>query len=184
MSVQSEITRLANAKTALATAIEGKGVTVPEGTKLDGMAALVDAIEAGGGLALEYNRLKVAASGTFTVAERTEISNSNPYVIQHGAGIIPLLILIEAGKVSQNAELMYMLCWRVPHYNASYYNLSQLTALVAKKYSSYYNVNFGKESVAENGMSWTDIQANVLVYNSTCYLNAGITYSWRAYTIE
>ena len=49
MSVQSEITRLANAKTALATAIEGKGVTVPEGTKLDGMAALVEAIEAGGG---------------------------------------------------------------------------------------------------------------------------------------
>lgn len=49
MSVQSEINRLANAKTALATAIEGKGVTVPEGTKLDGMAALVESIEAGGG---------------------------------------------------------------------------------------------------------------------------------------
>ena len=49
MSVQSEITRLANAKTALATAIEGKGVTVPEGTKLDGMAVLIDSIEAGGG---------------------------------------------------------------------------------------------------------------------------------------
>ena len=49
MSVQSEITRLANAKTALATAIEGKGVTVPEGTKLDGMAALIESIEAGGG---------------------------------------------------------------------------------------------------------------------------------------
>lgn len=49
MSTQSEITRLANAKTALATAIEGKGVTVPEGTKLDGMAALIEAIGAGGG---------------------------------------------------------------------------------------------------------------------------------------
>ena len=49
MSVQSEITRLANAKTALATAIEGKGVTVPEGTKLDGMAPLIESIEAGGG---------------------------------------------------------------------------------------------------------------------------------------
>lgn len=49
MSIQSEITRLANAKTALATAIEGKGVTVPEGTKLDGLAALVESIEAGGG---------------------------------------------------------------------------------------------------------------------------------------
>ena len=49
MSVQTEITRIENAKTALATAIEGKGVTVPEGTKLDGLAALVESIEAGGG---------------------------------------------------------------------------------------------------------------------------------------
>ena len=49
MSIQSEITRLANAKTAIATAIEGKGVTVPNGTLLDGMAPLIDSIEAGGG---------------------------------------------------------------------------------------------------------------------------------------
>lgn len=44
MSVQTEITRLENAKTALAAAIAGKGVTVPEGTKMDGMAALVSQI--------------------------------------------------------------------------------------------------------------------------------------------
>jgi len=44
MSVQSEITRLADAKSAIATAIAGKGVTVPNGTKLDGMAALIGSI--------------------------------------------------------------------------------------------------------------------------------------------
>ena len=49
MSIQSEITRIESAKTAIATAIEGKGVTVPNGTLLDGMAALVESIEAGGG---------------------------------------------------------------------------------------------------------------------------------------
>ena len=49
MSIQSEIARIESAKTALATAIEGKGVTVPEGTKLDGMASLIESIEAGGG---------------------------------------------------------------------------------------------------------------------------------------
>lgn len=48
MSVQSEINRLATAKTAIGTAISGKGVAVPSGTKLDGMAALIDGIEAGG----------------------------------------------------------------------------------------------------------------------------------------
>lgn len=49
MSVLSEIERLEGAKSALATSIEGKGVAVPEGTKIDGMAALVDQIQGGGG---------------------------------------------------------------------------------------------------------------------------------------
>ena len=49
MSIQTELTRIINAKTAIKTAIEGKGVTVPDATLLDGMAALIDSIEAGGG---------------------------------------------------------------------------------------------------------------------------------------
>ena len=49
MSVGAEISRLENAKAAITTAIAGKGVTVPSGTKLDSMAALIDSIEAGGG---------------------------------------------------------------------------------------------------------------------------------------
>lgn len=49
MSIQTELTRITNAKAAIKTAIEGKGVTVPDGTLLDGMAALIESIEAGGG---------------------------------------------------------------------------------------------------------------------------------------
>lgn len=45
MSIQSEITRLNDAKTAIKTAIQGKGVTVPDATMLDGMPALIDDIE-------------------------------------------------------------------------------------------------------------------------------------------
>lgn len=48
MSVQTEITRLENAKTAIVNAIAGKGVEVPDGTMLDGLAALIEGIEAGG----------------------------------------------------------------------------------------------------------------------------------------
>ena len=48
MSIQTELTRITNAKTAIKTAIEGKGVTVPDTTLLDGMAALIESIEAGG----------------------------------------------------------------------------------------------------------------------------------------
>jgi len=49
MSIASEIERLQNAKSALKTAIEGKGVSVPASTKLDGYSALVNSIEQGGG---------------------------------------------------------------------------------------------------------------------------------------
>lgn len=48
MSIASEITRLQNAKSALATSIANKGVTVPSSTTLDGYSALVDQIQTGG----------------------------------------------------------------------------------------------------------------------------------------
>lgn len=47
MSVQTEITRLSNAKSAIKTAIGNKGVTVPSTTKLDGMATLIGQIPTG-----------------------------------------------------------------------------------------------------------------------------------------
>lgn len=51
MSVQSQIDRIAAAKASIVAAIEGKGVTVPAGTLLDGMAALIESIQTGGGSA-------------------------------------------------------------------------------------------------------------------------------------
>lgn len=48
MSIQSEITRIASAKTDIADAIEAKGVTVPSSTKIDGYASLILQITAGG----------------------------------------------------------------------------------------------------------------------------------------
>jgi hypothetical protein len=44
---KQEINRIETAKAAIGTAIAGKGVAVPSGTKLDGMAALIDGIEQG-----------------------------------------------------------------------------------------------------------------------------------------
>ena len=48
MSISSEITRISNAKTAIAESIANKGVTVPSETKIDGMATLIDSIQTGG----------------------------------------------------------------------------------------------------------------------------------------
>jgi hypothetical protein len=47
MSIASEISRLQTAKAGLKTAIEGKGVSVPSATTLDGYPALVNAIPTG-----------------------------------------------------------------------------------------------------------------------------------------
>ena len=49
MSLSSEITRLQNAKSALKTSIEAKGVPVSDTTLISGYAALVDEIQTGGG---------------------------------------------------------------------------------------------------------------------------------------
>jgi hypothetical protein len=47
MSIASELSRLQQAKSELATSIENKGVTVPAATTLDGYGALVDSIPSG-----------------------------------------------------------------------------------------------------------------------------------------
>ena len=78
MGIQTELTRLTNAKAAIKAAIEGKGVTVPGATLLDGMAALIESIEAGGGVTY----------GTITIAEE-----NNPYTIAHGLGVKPSILL-------------------------------------------------------------------------------------------
>ena len=112
MSIQTELTRLTNAKAAIQTAIEGKGVTVPSGTLLDGMAALIESIEAGGGGGAKI------ATGSFTPAEAC-----NHYVITHNLGEKPnLAICICEGIVKQSFSLLYDdSTQRIMWYNGSGY---------------------------------------------------------------
>ena len=79
MSIQTELTRITNAKTAIKTAIEGKGVTVPSGTKLDGMAALIEAIQAGGGGTSVEDGL---IDGTITECINNRVTNVRIYAFQ------------------------------------------------------------------------------------------------------
>ena len=85
MSIATEVSRLQSAKVAIKSAIEGKGVTVPDTTLLDGMAALIESIETGGGgeQSLGY------ATGTF-IPE----SNMKDVVITHNLGRIPSFIFV------------------------------------------------------------------------------------------
>ena len=106
MSIQTELTRIKNAKAAIKTAIEGKGVTVPEATLLDGMASLIESIEAGGG-----SGGGAFATGTYTAVEKVAASSVN---ITHGLGIIPKTIMwfvtAPMGKVSASRPLLALFC--------------------------------------------------------------------------
>ena len=67
MSISSEITRISNAKTAISESIANKGVTVPSGTKIDGMATLIDSIQTGGAAVQPSKSLTVTSNGTTTI---------------------------------------------------------------------------------------------------------------------
>ena len=97
MSIQTELTRLTNAKAAIQTAIEGKGVTVPSGTLLDGMAALIESIEAGGG---EY----IVEEGQFVPTENVKDQVS----IEHSLGVAPFFYVIFLSESSSmNTTVSY-----------------------------------------------------------------------------
>ena len=110
MSIQTELTRITNAKAAIKTAIEGKGVTVPDGTMLDGMAELIAGIEAGGGgggvLPTPFTNI---TTGTFILAS---LSYCNKYPITHGLGIVPTLFAVyndvDVSKSSSVAYIIYL----------------------------------------------------------------------------
>lgn len=85
MSIQTELTRITNAKAAVKAAIEGKGVTVPEGTLIDGMAPLIESIEAGGGYEI--------TTGNITPSETTTSLSW-----EHGLSTTPSLVLIYLRK--------------------------------------------------------------------------------------
>ena len=87
MSIQTELTRLTNAKAAIQTAIEGKGVTVPSGTLLDGMAALIESIEAGS----TSNNIVV---GSFTLSESLTISSPLYIDVTFPKDELPLMYLV------------------------------------------------------------------------------------------
>lgn len=66
MSIQTELARITSAKTSIVAAIEGKGVTVPDGTLLDGMATLIESIETGGGGDIKIEQGSVTFAETQT----------------------------------------------------------------------------------------------------------------------
>lgn len=95
MSIATEISRIKSAKSAIAAAIAGKGVTVPDGTMLDGMAALVESIEAGGGTISGKKFISGEITFSETPTSKITISHdsvgfiSQPFVFLAGTASAP-----------------------------------------------------------------------------------------------
>lgn len=193
MSIQTELTRITNAKAAIKAAIEGKGVTVPAATLLDGMAALIESIEAGGGAKI--------ATGSFT-----NIGQENYSIrITHGLGTIPKIVIIlwdditlhsvnstysyiggfayqdgefnnsvkmlSVNPVYQNSYMISLFCCKLN--DVHYYNGFDIRGSSPGKYCSIYNVN-------ENTFS-VDTRLNTMGASTNIHCFAiGGTYKWLA----
>ena len=172
MSIQTELTRITNAKTAIKTAIEGKGVTVPAGTLLDGMASLIESIEAGG---VNYNSTIV--TGSFTLAERTEVPSQayptyDAFKIEHNAGFVPRTVFLYTGKIATDCPTLYVSVV-TKHSGNAYY----LTTSAVYKYGTdqrYAN----NHSTAANSETWNDSVVSIGLRNTTMYFAAGLTINW------
>ena len=134
MSIQSELTRLTNAKAAIKTAIEGKGVTVPDATLLDGMAALIESIEAGGG---EY----IVEEGQFVPTENVITYGS----IEHSLGVAPFFYVI---FLSESSSMNTTVSYNTVMLKCSY--IGDSSYVVAKhKSSGSYGATFEHYPVTE-----------------------------------
>ena len=169
MSIQTELTRLTNAKAAIKTAIEGKGVTVPEGTKLDALAALIESIEAGGG-AVKYSY------GSFTPSETTSLNHA--YAIEHNSGFVPDVFIVTK---SNSTFIQYSI-----RFAASLpYGLFKGEAIDYSNYMSYmfgwgstnYNKAYGIRGI---GKETTSTVAYIRSDASDNKVVAGETYLWFA----
>jgi hypothetical protein len=89
MSIQSEISRIQSAKSALKTSIVAKGVPVPDTTLLDGYSALVDQITQG------------SSGGTYTGTVKDGITSSEyPLAVCYvsGGSIVKITLTTDALK--------------------------------------------------------------------------------------
>lgn len=85
MSIQTDLTRIKNAKATIKAYIEGNGLTVPDATLLDGMAALLEKI-----------KTEKVITGTFTVESDTS-AHTIDYIPQ-SVDEWPLWLIIIAEK--------------------------------------------------------------------------------------
>ena len=175
MSTQTELTRITNAKAAIKTAIEGKGVTVPDATLLDGMPALIESIETGGGggggTGSGY------ATGTYTVATDITIGIQTALKIDTGLSEVKFFAFsknMEAGGPS-NYELISGI-W--VYNNGAYYGIRYHKTTSAK--SAYYSTNANNGQNGDYFFNEGNGVMSIKGLTTSTKIFAGTEYVWFA----
>ena len=168
MSIQTELTRLTDAKAAIQTAIEGKGVTVPSGTLLDGMASLIEAIEVGG--SSDYTPFELVTMGTITPTEDTQ-NLAIPIPDNVGTNTLRAIWLIANNSISDyngSIEVRYQISWYMSILGR--YNYTRITSFRGNLQTA--------GSVNNHLANWID--GNNINSFSSHYFVAGVAYQYIA----
>ena len=170
MSIQTELTRITNAKAAIKTAIEGKGVTVPDGTLLDGMAALIESIEAGGELPSGISQIEY---GTYTptaddTSSSVHVSASFIYDISIVQAVDESIYTDTSGALPQ-PPFIGGIRYNLPYEIGNYHILN----------SAQYRTRVGTQPNTETMSLTAKANSTVFPYSQK-YLFAGHTYRWVA----
>lgn len=167
MSIQTELTRIKNAKAAIKTAIEGKGVTVPDGTLLDGMAALIESIEGGGGVSgITYGIYIPSVTGT-------------SHIIEHGLGVIPKLFAICAGGESRDSSGKLLDCTHGFSDRKLLFRMSRAYALNSPN-GYIENTKTITQSTFAKNTAIAKATAESISVGGNYNLTAGVEYYWFA----
>ena len=176
MSIQTDLTRIKNAKAAIKAYIEGKGLTVPDATLLDGMASMLESIEAGGGSGN-------FATGTFTT---TDDITSN-VVINHNLGVKPKFIIVLCTDNTTYAEYKPK---QLSYYYLYQYNSKEYGHKYQSPNASSTGYHAGNIDISDSGTvnAWHKVnvdettftlkQANI---HSTYGIGASKSFFWIAY---
>lgn len=177
MSIQTELSRIINAKAAIKAAIEGKGVTVPETTLLDGMASLIESIEAGG-----------AGSAVVAYGIITPSSDTTTITVEHNIGVTPDFFAIW-GDFSYTAANYNILFINFRN-DKAFFDARQNVMIKSKNKNSY------KSGDAENATSYSGTtepfvatEQNIVLTtasigkgsnNAPTYFRSGVKFKWIA----
>lgn len=159
-----------NAVTAAIIALTDKGVTVPDGTNVTGLADLIAAIEAGG---VDMN----VVTGTFTPVERV-----STYEIEHGLGVIPKVILLESNisGVSLDSSPISGEVITVS-YAHGYMTCARYVYSAGGKFYVYHNKDYdittSNKAVTSAGISNAN-ETTLVFYGLTSYFQTTRTYCW------